>query len=50
LLIDAQDGTDDSGVQLLDTSAQQIYHLPEELTGRGRLQDFMLNVSQSIPR
>jgi len=42
LPVDAQNGADDSGVQLLDAAAQQIDDPSEGLTGRGRLQDFML--------
>ena len=50
LPVDAENGADDSGVQLLDASAQQIDDLSEGLAGRGRLQDFVLYVSQSILR
>ncbi len=43
------DGADRSGTERLDATTQEVHDLREVLAGGGRLEDFMLDVSQPIP-
>jgi hypothetical protein len=48
VLVDRQDRADDSRRQALDAPAQEIDDVRELLTGRDRLQDLVLDVSQAV--